>query len=83
MTKEVLDGLSKVCNVNCDVFAGTQLPLPAEMGGLCVSSATLSFKKALEKWLSLTNQQASYFDGSQKNWTQLFYVKAAQDLISR
>ena len=30
----------------------------------------VSFTKALEKWLSLTNEQESPLDGSQKNWTQ-------------
>ena len=39
--------------------------------------------KALEKRLSLTNEQESPIDGTQKNWTQHVYVKTAQDLISR
>ena len=43
----------------------------------------VSFTKALEKWLSLTNEQESPFDGTQKNWTQPVYVKTAQELISR
>ena len=43
----------------------------------------VSFTKALEKWLSLTNEQESPLDGTQKNWTQPVYVKIAQDLISR
>ena len=109
--KTVRDGLSKVCNVNFDDISSTQLALPAEMGGLGVSSASLlalpaflasafgasdfltmifsepfedvSFTKALEKWLSLTNEQESPLDGTQKNWTQPVYVKTAQDLISR
>ena len=38
---------------------------------------------ALEKWLSLTNEQESPLDGTQKNGTQPVYVKTAQDLISR
>ena len=42
----------------------------------------VSFTKALEKWLSLMNEQESPFDGTQKNWTQPVYVKTAQDLIS-
>ena len=73
-----------------------EMALPAEMGGLGVSSASLalpgvlasafgasdflttifsetfeevSFTKALEKWLSLTNEQESPVDGTQKNWT--------------
>ena len=41
------------------------------------------FKKALEKWLSLTNEQERSLDGTQKNWTQPVYVKCAQDLFSR
>ena len=41
------------------------------------------FTKALEKWLSLTNEQESPLDGTQKNWTQPVYVKTAQDFISR
>ena len=43
----------------------------------------VSFSKALEKWLSLTNEQESLLDGTQKNWIQPVYVKTAQDLISR
>ena len=39
--KTVDDGLFKVCNVNSDVISSTQLALPAEMGGLGVSSASL------------------------------------------
>ena len=109
--KTVRDGLSKVCNVNFDNISKTQLALPAEMGGLGVSSASLlalpaflasasdaseflttifsetfedvSFTKALEKWLSLTNEQESPPDGTQINWTKPVYVKTAQDLISR
>ena len=92
-------------------YSSTQLALPAEMGGLGVSSASLlalpaflasasgasdfltmifsetfedvSFTKALEKWLSLTKEQESPLDGTQKNWTQPVYVGTAQDLISR
>ena len=41
----------------------------------------VSFTKALEKWLSLTNEHESPLDGTQKNWTQPVYVKTAQDLI--
>ena len=107
----VSDGLSKVCNVNFDEISSTQLTLPAEMGGLGVSSASLlalpgflasafgasdflttifsetlkdvSLTNALEKWLSLTNEQESPLDGTQKNWTQPVYIRTAQDLISR
>ena len=43
----------------------------------------VSFTKALEKWLSLTNEQESPLVGTQKNWTQSVNVKTAQDLISR
>ena len=43
----------------------------------------VSFTKALRKGLSLTNEQESPLDGTQKNWTQPVYVKTAQDLISR
>ena len=39
--KTVLDGLSKVCNVNFDNISRTQLALPAEIAGLGVSSASL------------------------------------------
>ena len=39
--KTVRDGLSKACNVNIDDISSTQLALPAEMGGLGVSSASL------------------------------------------
>ena len=109
--KTVRNGLSKVCNVNFDDISGTQLALPAEMGGLGVSSASLlelhaflasafgasdflttiflgtfeavSFTKALEKLLSLTNEKESPLDGTQKNWTQPVFVKTAQNLISR
>ena len=38
----------------------------------------VSFTKALEKWLSLANEQESALDG-----TQPFFVETAQDLISR
>ena len=107
--KTVRDGLSKVCNMNCDDISSTQLALPAEMGGLGVSFASLlalptfeasafdasdflttifaetfgdvSFTKALQKWLSLTNEQKCPLDGTQKNWTQLVFVKTAQELI--
>ena len=41
----------------------------------------VSFTKALEKSLSLTNE--SPLDGTQKNWTQPVFVKIAQDVISR
>ena len=99
--KTVLDGLSKVCNVNFDDISSTQLALPAEMGGLGVSSASLIalhaflalafgasdflttifsetfvvvlFSKALEKWLSLTNEQEKHLDGTQKNRIQTVY----------
>ena len=43
----------------------------------------VSFTKALQKWLSLTNEQESPLDRTQKNWTQPVFVKTAQDLISR
>ena len=36
----------------------------------------------LDKWLSLTNEQESPLDGTQKHWTQPVYVKTAQHLIS-
>ena len=39
--KTVRDGLSKVCNVNFDDVLSTQMALPAEMGCLGVSSASL------------------------------------------
>ena len=43
----------------------------------------VSFTKALEKFLSLTNEQKSPQDGTQKTWTQPVFVKIAQELISR
>ena len=97
--------------MNFDDTSSTQLALPAETGGLGVSSAILlalpaflasafgasdflttvfserfddfSFPKALEEWLSLTNERESPLDGTQKNWTQPVFVKTAQDLKSR
>ena len=33
--------------------------------------------------MSLTNEQESPLDGTQKNWTQPVFVKTAQDLVSR
>ena len=39
--KTVRDGLSKVCNVKFDGISSTHLALPAEMGGLEVSSTSL------------------------------------------
>ena len=109
--KTVREGLSKVCKVNFKDISSTQLALPAEMGGLGVSSPLLlalpaflasafgasdflttifsetfedvSFTKALEKWLSLTNEQESPLDGTQKNWIQPIFVKTAQEVISR
>ena len=96
--RTVRDGFQKVCNVNCDDILSTQLALPADIGGLVVSSASLlalpaflassfgegdflttifleifenvSFTNALEKWLSLTNEQESPLDGTQKCCTQ-------------
>ena len=109
--KTVRDGLSNECNVNFDDISSTQLALPAEMGGLGVSSTSLlalpaflasafgasdflktifsetfedvSFTRALQKWLSSTNEQESPLDGTQKNWTQPVFVKTARELISR
>ena len=100
-----------MCNVAFDNVSSTQLALSAEMGGLGVSSASLSapsaclasafgasvfltatfsetfedisFTEELEKRLSLTNEQESPLDGTQKNWTQPVYIETAQDLISR
>ena len=43
----------------------------------------VSFTKALEKCLSLTNEQESPLDGTQKKWMQPVFVKTAQNLISR
>ena len=42
-----------------------------------------SFTKALEKWLSLTNEQETPLDGTQKIWTEPDFVKTAKELISR
>ena len=42
-----------------------------------------SFTKALQKWLSLTNEQERPLNGTQKNWTHPVSVKTAQDLIFR
>ena len=44
--KTVHNGLSKVCNVAFDDVSSTQLALSAEMGGLGVSSASLSAPSA-------------------------------------
>ena len=44
---------------------------------------SVSFTKALEKWLSLTNEQESPLGGTQKNWTQPVVVKTAQKSNSR
>ena len=76
------------------VSSASLLALPAFMASAfgandfltTISSETfedVSFTKALEKWLGLTNEQESPLDGTQKNWTQPVYVKTAQDLISR
>ena len=43
----------------------------------------VSFTKALEKCLSLTNGQKSPLEGTKKNWTQPVYVQAVQNLKSR
>ena len=105
------DGLSKKCNVNFDDISSTQLALPAEMGGLGVSSASLlalpaflasafgacdflttifsetfedvSFTKALEKWLSLTNDRKVLSMEPRKIGHNLSLVKTVKDLISR
>ena len=53
--KTVLNGHSKVCNVNLDNISSTQLALPGKMGGLWVSSASL---------LALTAFLASAFGAS-------------------
>ena len=42
----------------------------------------VSFTKALEKKLSLKNEQESLLDGTQNNWTQPVIVRTAQELIS-
>ena len=83
-----------MCNVIFDNISRTPLALPAETGGLGVSSASLlalpaflasafgasdfrttifsetfedlSFTKALEKWLSLTNEQESPLEGTRR-----------------
>ena len=65
------------------VSSTSLLALPAFLVSAFGASDFLSFTKALEKWLSLTNEQESPLDGTQKNWTQPVYVKTAQDLISR
>ena len=39
--KTVRDGLSELCKVNFDDISRTQLALPAQIGGLGVSSASL------------------------------------------
>ena len=43
----------------------------------------VSFTKALDKWLSLTNEKESPLNQTQKNWKQPVYVKTAHYLISR
>ena len=47
------------------------------------TSEVVSFTKALEKWLKLTNEQQKPLDETQKNWTQPVFVKTSQALISR
>ena len=70
------------------------LPLPAFLASAFDASDFLttifsetfvdvSFTKALEKWLSLTNEQESPLDGTQKNWTQPVFIRTAHELISR
>ena len=76
------------------VSSASLLALPAFLGSAfgagdflrTVFSETfedVSFTKALEKWLSLTNEQESPLDGTQKNWTQPVFVTTSQDLVSR
>ena len=43
----------------------------------------VSFTKALENWLSWSNEQKCPPHGTQKIWTHPVYVKNAQELISR
>ena len=39
----------------------------------------VSFTKALEKWLGLTNEQESPLVGTQKKWRHPVYVKTAKN----
>ena len=43
----------------------------------------VSFTKAFENWLRLTNEQESPLNGSQNNRTQFLYVNTAHNLTSR
>ena len=56
--KNVLDRLSKVCNVNFDGISSTQLALLAEKGGLGVSSASIL---ALPSFLSSSFGASDFF----------------------
>ena len=71
------------------VSSASLLPLPALLASAFGASDFLttifsetfgevSLSKALEIWLSLTNEQESPLNGTQKNRTQPVYVKTAR-----
>ena len=86
--KLVRDRLSKMCNLNFDKISSIQLSLPAEMGGLGISSTSLAFP-AFWPWLLLlvalkygcfkiwssTNEYEKHIDGTQKCWASTFTSK--------
>ena len=77
---------AEMCGIG--VSTASLLALPAFLASASCASEFLrtifsetiedvSFTKALDKWLSLTNEQESPLGGTQKNWTQPDYVKTA------
>ena len=70
MTKR--DELSNVCNVNFDNFSSTQLALPAEMGGLGVSSASLL---ALPAFLASTFGASDFLTTTISEHSKMFHLQ--------
>ena len=69
-------------NINSKVNIYKSLLIPTHVFTIfSETSEDVSFTKALEKWLSLTNEQESPLDGTQKNWTQAVNVKTAKSWI--
>ena len=68
--RTVRDGLSKVCNVNCDVISSTQLALLAVMSGLGVSSASI---------LALSAFMVSAFGAS--DFLTTIYSETVEDVL--
>ena len=70
--KTVRDGLSKVCNVNFYDISSTRLALPAEMGGLGVSSASLL---ALPGFLASASEASDFLTTIHRKHSKMFHLQ--------